>query len=198
MDAVDVLALSVAFLTFVAVILVHIRRKSSTTVKDTERSDEETLGPLNVNTAVDHDEQHSLLPKFAGLLLSPWHSATTDQNEEPPLMRPVRKKARSISLSMPLSTGTMKHKKAAQVPIKKVHVPYFFPLLDETAAWWQMHQSIAAKDQQTMKQENRADVEDNWISLDGTDETQSSEVSAEDSLQVHEFLTATLSEDGKE
>ncbi|OWZ19951.1 hypothetical protein PHMEG_0005709 [Phytophthora megakarya] len=146
-----VAALGAACVAFVVVLLIHVRRRSPTVASDS--SDEETSGPLNVSVVVDHDEQASLLPKFADMLRSPWNSSAAAK-EQPKVTRPVRKGGRSMSLTMPLPLR--KKRKAAQVPTKKVHVAYFFPLLDETAEWWQAQQPTSTNSQPTETGESEA------------------------------------------
>ncbi|CAI5741206.1 unnamed protein product [Peronospora destructor] len=136
MESLDLVVLCVAFFIFAIALLIYVHRRSSSAF----------------------DEQDSLLPKFAGLLLSPWRKVTTGQNNEPKMMRPVRQKLRSSSLPTSLPIGT--RKETAEVPIKKIHVPYFFPLLDETAEWWQMHQSTVTERQLAPKQEAGEGLED--------------------------------------
>ncbi|KAG1701572.1 hypothetical protein DVH05_010873 [Phytophthora capsici] len=133
---------------FAVAIALFVRALKHQSTAETDSSDDETSGQLSVNVVADHDEQDSLLPKFAGLLRSPWHSVNTNQKDQPRVMTPVRKGSLSMSLTMPLR----KKKKRAAVPVKKIHVPYFFPLLEETAEWWQSHTS-------TPEQEPEADPE---------------------------------------
>ncbi|CAH0491462.1 unnamed protein product [Peronospora farinosa] len=158
MESFDILVLCVVCFLSGIVVLMYVHRRSCTAFH-TENNDEETSEP-----GTDHDEQDSLLPKFAGLLLSPWHSVTTGQNHEPTRMRTVRNKTRSISLPMSLPLG--KRKQTAEVPIKKIHVPYFFPLLDETAEWWQMHQSTVMERPLALEQEAGEDLEDKLLCSD--------------------------------
>jgi hypothetical protein len=152
-------AIGAALVAVVAVVLFVRARSQSPTSADS--SDDETAGPLSVSVVAHHDEQDSLLPKFAGLLRSPWHSVTssssrtaTGKKDPPKMMRPVRKGSRSMSLTMPLH----KKRNPVHIPVKKVHVPYFFPLLDETAEWWQGQQLAddAESTQQTPEQEPEA------------------------------------------
>ncbi|KAL3671972.1 hypothetical protein V7S43_002637 [Phytophthora oleae] len=143
---------------FAIVIAFFIRAlKHLSTATETDSSDDETSGQLSVNVVADHDEQDSLLPKFAGLLRSPWHSVNADQKEQLKVMRPVRKGSRSMSLTIPLPLR--KKKILAEVPVKKVHVPYFFPLLEETAEWWQSQHFTVSVAQPTSEQEPEADPE---------------------------------------
>ncbi|KAK1931004.1 hypothetical protein P3T76_013593 [Phytophthora citrophthora] len=79
-------------------------------------------------------------------------SVKADQKEQPKVMKPVRKGSLSMSLTMPLPLR--KKKKVAEVPVKKIHVPYFFPLLEETAEWWQTQDSTVSVAQE---QEPEAD-----------------------------------------
>uniref|UniRef100_H3GFK8 PWWP domain-containing protein n=1 Tax=Phytophthora ramorum TaxID=164328 RepID=H3GFK8_PHYRM len=157
METLVVASLGSAFAAAIVVLFVHIRRRAST-VAESDSSDDETSGPLSVNVVADHDEKDSLLPTFAGLLRSPWHGVAAGQKEQPKRMRPVRKGSLSLSLTMPLPL--LKKRKPADVPTKKVHVPYFFPLLDETAEWWQTQQQ-SAEPQPTPEEEPETDPEDN-------------------------------------
>ncbi|CAH0479739.1 unnamed protein product [Peronospora belbahrii] len=149
MEPLDVAALGVVFFSFIGVLLLHIYRNLSTAI-DTVSADDEILGSMDVNIMTDHDEQDSLLPKFAGLLLSPWHSVTTEKKKETKMMQSAEKKRCAILLTMPLRIGKKMEKNPAEVPMKKVHVPYFFPLLDETAEWWKMHQ-FTTEEMQTLE-----------------------------------------------
>ncbi|KAG6574363.1 uncharacterized protein IUM83_07233 [Phytophthora cinnamomi] len=156
MDPLVAAAIGVALFAAIATAFVFAVRRRAATAAEADSSDDETSGPLSVNVVADHDEQDSLLPKFAGLLRSPWHSVSAGRKEQqkqhPQVMRPVRKGSRSMSLTMPLPLPLRKKRKAAEVPVKKVHVPYFFPLLDETAEWWQTQQP-AAEPQPTPEEE---------------------------------------------
>ncbi|GMF21494.1 unnamed protein product [Phytophthora lilii] len=187
-------AVGVALVACIAVLVVRARRRSATAA-ESDSSDDETSGPLSVDVVADHDEQDSLLPTFAGLLRSPWHSVTAVHKEQPKRMRPVRNGSRAMSLTMPLPLR--KKSKPAEVPVKKLHVPYFFPLLDETAHWWQAQQS-ATEPQPTPEAEPEADSERNADvkSCNQTKEDVHSAVSTKDPLQEqqpHHFSTTGMS-----
>lgn len=159
-------ALGVTLFVAVIAVFVHAARRRAATASEADSSDDDTSGPLSVNVVADHDEQDSLLPKFAGLLRSPWHNvsaAKSEKQQQPKVMRPVRKGSRSMSLPL------RKKRKPAEVPVKKVHVPYFFPLLDETAEWWQTQQP-AAEPQPTPEEEPEASSADTIDNAQCTDE----------------------------
>ncbi|GMF47977.1 unnamed protein product [Phytophthora fragariaefolia] len=162
MDTPVAVALGVALFIAVAAAFVRAARRRADTAAEADSSDDETSGPLSVSVVADHDEQDSLLPKFAGLLRSPWHSVSDGKKEQqqPKVMRPVRRTSRSMSLTMPLPLR--KKRKPAEVPVKKIHVPYFFPLLDETAEWWQSQQP-AVEPQPTPEEEPDASEESRSI-----------------------------------
>ncbi|KAG7375490.1 hypothetical protein PHYPSEUDO_001027 [Phytophthora pseudosyringae] len=183
-----VAALGVAFVAVIVALFVQARRRPPTAA-ETDSSDDETSGPLSVNVEADHGEQDSLLPKFAGLLRSPWHSVTTGQKEQPKMMRPVRKGSRSMSFTMPLPLR--KKRKPAEVPVKKIHVPYFFPLLDETAEWWQAQQSTAAEPQLTPKQEPEPGPE-RHPELPSNNQSKREAQASVASLKAHYFAPAKL------
>ncbi|KAG6971353.1 hypothetical protein JG688_00004466 [Phytophthora aleatoria] len=183
METLVVATLGIVFAVIVGLIVQA--RWRSRTVTETDSSDDETSGPLSVNVVADHDEQDSLLPKFAGLLRSPWHSVTTEQKEQPKMTRLARKGSRSMSLTMPLPLR--KKRKSTEVPVKKIHVPYFFPLLDETSEWWQGQQSTAGEPQPTPEQEpeeSHPGEDELSSSNQNKRDTQVSGASAKEILQV--------------
>ncbi|KAF1782944.1 PWWP domain [Phytophthora cactorum] len=183
METLVVATLGIVFAVIVGLIVQA--RWRSRTVTETDSSDDETSGPLSVNVVADHDEQDSLLPKFAGLLRSPWHSVTTEQKEQPKMTRLARKGSRSMSLTMPLPLR--KKRKSTEVPVKKIHVPYFFPLLDETSEWWQGQQSTAGEPQPTPEQEpeeSHPGEDELSSSIQNKRDTQVSRASAKEILQV--------------
>ena len=98
-------------------------------------------------------------------------------------MRRARETPRSISLSMPLPMGTRKN--PAELPIKKIHVPYFFPLLDETAEWWQMHQLA-------LKQETGEGLEGDVSLSDRKMEMSTRALGVQESLQSEQTAAALL------
>ncbi|KAG7398721.1 hypothetical protein PHYBOEH_010562 [Phytophthora boehmeriae] len=127
-------ALSVTFISIIVALFVRARRRSAA-ASESDSSDEESI---SVNVVSEQDEQDSLLPSLSGLLRSPWYS-NNDLKKAQTKMRPVRKGSRTMSLSLPMPLPLRKKRKQ-EVPTKKHHVPYFFPLLDETAEWWQAQQ----------------------------------------------------------
>uniref|UniRef100_M4BYW2 Uncharacterized protein n=1 Tax=Hyaloperonospora arabidopsidis (strain Emoy2) TaxID=559515 RepID=M4BYW2_HYAAE len=142
-----IVALGVTVFTAVALWLHHApkRLENNTSTASTYSSDDEdevSAAPLSVDVVCDHDERGSLLPKLAGLLRSPSHKVATRNKQEPVMMRAVSRPARSCSLALSLPLGT-RTKQSVNVPTKKAHVPYFYPLLDETAKWWQTQQCRA-------------------------------------------------------
>ncbi|KAF4046506.1 hypothetical protein GN244_ATG00895 [Phytophthora infestans] len=138
--------LGIAFAVIIA-LFAHSRWRSPSST-ETDSSDDETSGPIGVNVVADHDEHDSLLPNLAGVLRSPWQSVSRKPKEQPKMTRLARKG--SPSMSLPLRK---KKKKPAEVPVKKIHVPYFFPLLDETAEWWQTQLPTMGEPQPTPEQE---------------------------------------------
>ncbi|ETI50145.1 hypothetical protein F441_06242 [Phytophthora nicotianae CJ01A1] len=142
--------------TAIVALIIHARQRSPTTT-ETDSSDDETSGGLSINVVADHDEKDSLLPKFTGLLRSPWHGSAAEQKKQPKMKRLARKGSRSMSLTV--SLPLRKKRKPTEVPVKKIHVPYFFPLLDETAEWWQAQQSTSDEPQPTPEQEPGTNLE---------------------------------------
>ncbi|RLN88737.1 hypothetical protein BBJ28_00023991 [Nothophytophthora sp. Chile5] len=122
-------ALGISCLAFIVFLFVRARRRA--VAADSESSDDESTGPLSVSVVTNHEESDSLLPKFAGLLRSPWHRGAGEGGQKTPkMMQPVQKVVRKMSLTMPLP---LRKKRKPEVLSKKYHAPYFFPLLDETA-----------------------------------------------------------------
>ncbi|RLN47245.1 hypothetical protein BBJ28_00026121 [Nothophytophthora sp. Chile5] len=131
-------ALGLACLAIIVFLFVRAHRRA--VAADSDSSDDESSGPLSVSVVTSHEESDSLLPKFAGLLRSPWHrGAGEDGQKAPKMMQPVQKVVRKMSLTMPLP---LRKKRKPEVLTKKYHAPYFFPLLDETAQWWQAQQAV--------------------------------------------------------
>uniref|UniRef100_A0AAV1TBI3 Transmembrane protein n=1 Tax=Peronospora matthiolae TaxID=2874970 RepID=A0AAV1TBI3_9STRA len=140
-----IVALGVTVFAAVALWLHHAPKRlenntSTTSTRSSDDEDEVSAAPLSVDVVADLDERGSLLPKLAGLLRSPSHKVATRIKQEPVMMRAASRPARSGSLTLPLGART---KQSENVPAKKVHVPYFYPLLDETAKWWQTQQCRA-------------------------------------------------------
>ncbi|CAI5717801.1 unnamed protein product [Hyaloperonospora brassicae] len=121
----------------------NVSKASTSTVSSDDDIDISAASPLRVDVSSDHDERGALLPKLVDLLRSPRRKGATTTHPKPVvMMRSVTGPARSVSLTLSLGTATGA-KQSHHVPVRRVHVPHFYPLLDETAEWWRTQQCPA-------------------------------------------------------